>query len=138
MSDRHAVRKHRTREVKGPTDPYGKWCDSHPMLRRRGRLGDKFDMVKEDVRANPDSLREEEGEYASTQPSSPHFLLGEAVEHLQGRQREVYILTMREGKSLAEAAEVLGIEKSSAQKYRERAIKFLTQYCRAAMDKGRI
>jgi DNA-directed RNA polymerase specialized sigma24 family protein len=84
--------------------------------------------------ANPDLLPESE----STAPSTPQLLMGEAIDHLQGRQREIYMLTMREDMSLAEAAEALGIEKGSAQKYKERAIKFIAQYCSNAMAKGRV
>jgi DNA-directed RNA polymerase specialized sigma24 family protein len=138
MSDRHFVKKHNIKEGKGPIDPYNKWCNSHPTRRRKGDLGDRFDMVTEDARANPDSLREEEAMFADSQPSTPQLLMGEAVEHLQGRQLEVYFLTMREGKSLAEAAEILGIEKGSAQRYKERAIKFILQYCQAAISRGRV
>jgi len=138
MSDRHFVKKHKLKEIKGPNDAYGKWCEKHPTFHTNGKLGDRFDVVKEDTRANPDSLREDEAMYDSSQPSTPHFLMGEAVAHLQGRQLEVYFLTMREGKSLAETAEILGIEKGSAQKYKERAIKFISQYCKAAMERGRI
>lgn len=76
--------------------------------------------------------------YAEGTPSTPQLLMGEAIMHLQGRQKEVYLLTMRDGKSLAEAAEVLGIEKGTAQRYRERAVKFLTVYCRAAVKAGRV
>lgn len=84
--------------------------------------------------ANPDMLPEME----IAAPSTPQLLMGEAVNHLQGRQKEVYLLTMREGKSLAETAEILGIEKGTAQRYKERAIKFIEQYCSAAIKKGRV
>jgi len=84
--------------------------------------------------ANPDVLPETE----IAAPSTPQLLMGEAVEHLQGRQREVYLLTMREGKSLAEAAEILGISKGTAQRYKERAIRFIESYCRQAIAKGRV
>jgi RNA polymerase sigma factor (sigma-70 family) len=84
--------------------------------------------------ANPDVLPETE----IAAPSTPQLLMGEAIAHLQGRQREVYILTMREDKSLAEASEILGISKGTAQKYRERAIKFISQYCKNAILQGRI
>jgi len=84
--------------------------------------------------ANPDMLAETE----IAAPSTPQLLMGEAVEHLQGRQREVYLLTMREDKSLAEAAEILGIEKGTAQRYKERAIKFIESYCKQAIAKGRV
>ena len=92
------------------------------------------DTIREDVCANPDKLAETE----SGSPSSPQLLMGEAIAHLQGRQRECYLLTMREGKSLSETGEVLGITKRSAQQYKDRAIKFIAQYCRAAIAKGRV
>lgn len=84
--------------------------------------------------ANPDSLPATE----SVAPSNPQLLMGEAIAHLQGRQRECYILTMREGKSFSEAAEILGIGKGRVQQYRERAIKFITQYCNNAIKAGRV
>ncbi|SRR5258708_34377004 len=111
----------------GERSPY--WDDVN--TRSRGHDGDD---VREYPLANPDVLPETE----IAAPSTPQLLLGEAINHLQGRQREVYLLTMRESKSLAETAEILGIEKGSVQKYRERAIKFLTQYCEAAIQKGRV
>lgn len=86
------------------------------------------------AQANPDVLPQTE----IAGPSTPQLILGEAITHLQGRQKEVYLLTMRESKSLAETAEVLGITKGSAQVYQKRAIKFLTQYCKAAIDRGRV
>ena len=95
--------------------------------------GDGTDM-REHPQANPDVLPEME----IAAPSTPQLLMGEAVEHLQGRQREVYLLTMREDKSLAETAEILGIEKGTAQRYKERAIKFIESYCRQAIKKGRV
>jgi RNA polymerase sigma factor (sigma-70 family) len=95
--------------------------------------GDGTDM-REHPSANPDMLPETE----IAAPSTPQLLMGESVEHLQGRQREVYMLAMREGKSLAEVAEILGISKGTAQKFKERAIKFIEQYCRAAIAKGRV
>lgn len=90
--------------------------------------------AREHPQANPDVLPETE----IAGPSTPQLIMGEAIDHLQGRQREVYMLTMRDNKSLAEAAEILGIEKGSAQKYKERAIKFIESWCRNAMAKGRI
>ena len=138
MSNRNFVKTHKIKEVSGTRDAYEKWVDSRTTKRQKGRLGDKFDFVTEDVRANPDSLRDDEGMYANAQPSTPHLLMGEAIQHLQGRQREVYLLTMREGKSLAETAEVLGISKGTAQKFRERAIKFITKWCETQIAKGRV
>ena len=92
------------------------------------------DHVYEHPCANPDSLPEVE----NVSPSSPQLLMGEAIQHLQGRQRECYLLTMREGKSISEAAEVLGLSKRSAQQYRERAIKFISAYCAEAIAGGRV
>jgi RNA polymerase sigma factor (sigma-70 family) len=89
---------------------------------------------KEFPQANPDSLPETE----IASPSTPQLLLGEAIEHMQGRQKEVYLLTMREDKSLAEVAEILQISKGSVQVYQQRAIKFLTRYCREAIKRGRV
>lgn len=136
--DRHFVSAQGLSEIKGSSGAYEKWCAAHPTLHKKDRLGDRFDMVTENVRANPDGLREDEAMYTDNQPSTPQLLMGEAIQHLQGRQREVYLLTMREGKSLAEAAEVLSISKGAAQIYRQRAIKFLAAYCRAAIKAGRV
>jgi DNA-directed RNA polymerase specialized sigma24 family protein len=88
----------------------------------------------EPPQANPDVLPEME----IAAPSTPQLLMGEAVEHLQGRQKEVYFLTMREGKSLAETADILSLSKGTAQKYKERAIKFVEGYCRQAIQRGRV
>jgi DNA-directed RNA polymerase specialized sigma subunit len=88
----------------------------------------------EHVLANPDSLAERK----PCEPSTPQLLMGEAVEHLQGRQRECYLLTMREGKSFSETAEILGIGKGRVQQYRERAIKFIESYCKQAINRGRV
>jgi len=98
------------------------------------RYVDMSEDQREDVRANPDSLPES----FSSAPSSPQLIMGEAIEHLQGRQREVYTLVMREGKSLAEAGHILGITKATAQDYRDRAIKFITAYCKQAINGGRV
>ena len=86
------------------------------------------------AQANPDVLPENK----TSAPSTPQMLMGEAIAHLQGRQREVYILTMREDKSLAEAAEILDIAKGTTQRFKERAIKFISQYCEAAIKAGRV
>lgn len=71
-------------------------------------------------------------------PSSPQMLMGEAILHLQGRQKETYLLVMREDKSLSEAAEILGIKKGTAQGYLDNAIAFISQYCQQAINQGRI
>jgi len=90
--------------------------------------------MQEQAQANPDVLPETE--YGI--PSTPQLILGEAIEHLQGRQREVYLLTMREDKSFAEAAEILNISKSAVQMYKNRAVKFLTSFCEQAISRGRV
>jgi DNA-directed RNA polymerase specialized sigma subunit len=92
------------------------------------------ETIAEHRQANPDVLPDLE----NTGPSTPQMVMGEAIAHLQGRQKEVYLLVMRENKSLSETAEILSIEKSSVQRYKERAIKFLTQYCKSAIEKGRV
>ena len=89
--------------------------------------------IQEHVCANPDSLPE-----VDAAPSTPQMLMGEAIAHLQGRQKECYLLTMREGKSFSEAAEILSIGKGRVQQYRERAIRFIEQYCKAAINGGRV
>ncbi len=71
-------------------------------------------------------------------PSTPQLLMGEAIQHLQGRQKQVYLLVMREDRSLAETAKVLGIGKSTAQSYLERAVAFIKDYCQMAIEGGRV
>lgn len=87
----------------------------------------------EDVLGNPDLLPEQ-----SAKPSNPQLLMGEAIQHLQGRQKEVYLLVMREDKSIAEAAEILGIIKGTAQVHLERAVAFIKAYCIQAIEGGRV
>src|ERR1019366_5282316 len=120
---RQKIKVHEVKKDSSHTEQSSYWND----VANRGDGG-------EHVLANPDSLPETE----IATPSTPQLLMGEAISHLQGRQREVYILTMREDKSLAEASEILGISKGTAQKYRERAIKFISQYCKNAILQGRI
>jgi len=88
----------------------------------------------ESAQANPDVLAETE----IAAPSTPQLLMGEAIRRLAGRQKECYLLVMREDKSLAEAAQILGIAKGSAQVYVGRAVKFISAYCKQAIDGGRI
>jgi DNA-directed RNA polymerase specialized sigma24 family protein len=120
------------KEHPGEHSPYWDYVRTHESI--ASSHGPNGVDMNERPEANPDVLPETE----VAAPSTPQLLMGEAVQHLQGRQREVYLLTMREGKSLAEAAEVLGIEKGSAQKYKERAIKFISAWCKNAMAKGRV
>lgn len=135
--DRHLIQKQRVKNIYGSEDSYTEWCASHPTKRKKGNLGNRFDVIKEDERANPDSLCDEEASFSNC-PSTPQLLIGEAVEHLQGRQKEVYLLTMREGKSLSEAGEVLGISKDTARTYKDRAINFVKKYCHQAIRRGRV
>jgi DNA-directed RNA polymerase specialized sigma24 family protein len=143
MSDRHFVKKQKLKEIAGSSGAYEQWVEGHKGSRSKGYkykggLDERFGRVSEDVLANPDSLREDEGMYADSAPSTPRYLMGEAIEYLQGRQKEVYFLTMREGRSLTEVAEILAIEKGTAQKYKERAIKFIETYCKQMIAKGRV
>lgn len=71
-------------------------------------------------------------------PTNPQMLMGEAIEHLQGRQKEVYLLYMREDRSFAEVGEILGINRFTARDYLERAIKFITAYCEQGIKGGRV
>lgn len=114
----------------GEGSPY--WDD---FDRRRGFGAEGYgEGARELPEANPDVLPETE----IAAPSTPQLIMGEAIEHLQGRQREVYLLSMREDKSWAEIAEVLSISKGTVQRYKDRAIKFIEQYCKAAIAKGRV
>lgn len=117
-----------SRKDSSHTEQSSYWDD----VQRRG--GDNDGNMREHPQANPDVLAETE----IAAPSTPQLLMGEAVQHLQGRQREVYLLTMREDKSLSEAAEVLGLSKGTAQVYKDRAIKFISDYCKAAIKRGRV
>jgi RNA polymerase sigma factor (sigma-70 family) len=118
--DRHFVKTHKTKVIKGNTGSYWDWANANPTGDDEG----------EQTRANPDNLAESDSIYANQQPTKAQLLLGEAIEHLQGRQADVYQLTMRQGLSIAQAARQLNISKSTAQEHKEKAIKFLTQYCR--------
>ena len=109
-------------EIRGDTNSYENWVE---MNAHRNEDGEPM----EPVQANPDSLPEGTSYFGDTSPSRAQFLMGDAIKHLQGQQKVVYTLTMREGYSIAEAAKKLGISKSTAQGYRERAIKFISQYC---------
>lgn len=121
--------------TKGNTGAYERWIESHGQSVPKGKLGDKFDFVTEDLRANPDSLREDEAMYSNSPLSRPQEIMGEAIEHLQGRQKDVYMLTMRQGMSINEAAKLLDISKSTAQVHRDRAIKFIAAYCQIKLTK---
>lgn len=125
------VKLQKTKTIHSSTDfsrneksPY--WDDFN---RRRGG-----DEMQELPQANPDVLPETE----IASPSTPQLLMGEAVSHLQGRQKEVYLLLMRESKTYEEVSEVLGIARGAVQTYEKRAIKFITNYCREAISRERV
>jgi DNA-directed RNA polymerase specialized sigma24 family protein len=132
MSDRHLIKKHKIREINSDID-YNEWCRLHPTAFQKGILGDRFETVKEDIRANPDNLRSDETFYTHTELTEPQEIMGRAISQLQGRPKEAYLLTMREGKSLSEAAAILKVSKAAIQIYRQRAIKFIAAYCKLAM-----
>lgn len=104
-------------DVSGDINSYETWISEHG----------------ETCQNNPDLLAEQ-----STKPSNPQLLMGEAIEHLQGRQREVYLLIMREGRTERDTAAILGISKTVVHTYITRAIKFITAYCKQGIDGGRI
>jgi RNA polymerase sigma factor (sigma-70 family) len=115
MKDNHFVKKQRTKEIKS-TNTY--WSYQQ-----------KVEGNTEALRANPDSLPE-----AHSGPTEAQLLMGEAINHLQGRQREIYLLVFREGKSNTEVGEILGISRDTVQVYKERAVKFLTAYCKGVLS----
>ena len=88
---------------------------------------------REDRMANPDVLPKQK-----SGPSTPQLLMGEAIQHLQGRQKEVYIAIMRDEKSTADVGKMLQISKSTVRTYLDRAIDFISAYCKQAIDKERV
>lgn len=127
---RNIVKRQSTRVIKKTTrsrvSAYWDYVEQHNRI---------TDGVHEELaQSDPDRLPENAGLGLSLVKE----VFGAAVEHMQGRQREVYLLHMREGKSLAEVGEILGMTKSSAQVYLTRAIKFITGYCREAVAKGNV
>jgi DNA-directed RNA polymerase specialized sigma24 family protein len=118
-------------EKQGNGESYGKWVFDN----QRGDEGIEG-PENEDRLANPDGCNESGRMYSNSQMTNAQALMGHAVEHLQGRQREVYLLTMRQGLSIAKAAAQLDITKSSAQVYRTRAINFVSKYCKDAIKNG--
>ena len=109
-------------EVPGNTDSYEQWIEANMP---RDENGD----ATEPVQANPDSLPEGTSYFGDSQPTRAQVLMGEAIQHLQGRQKAVYLLTMQEGYSLAQAGKKIGVSKDTARTYKDRAVKFLIQYC---------
>lgn len=133
MKKKSLIEWQNLKEIRGNSESYS---ETHPRHTQKGKLGDRFDFVTEDTRANPDSLREDETLWPATTITRPQEIMGEAIEHLQGRQKEVYLLTMRAGKSIAEAGTILGISKGTAQVYRDRAVKFIRAYCKLKIENG--
>lgn len=133
MAHRNWIRKQKLKDVPGTEEAYQRYVEkgtNKPL----GKLGNRFDFSKESPQANPDLLTESQGMYADSQMSDAQRIMGDAIEHLQGRQRDVYMLTMRQGMSLREAAALLGIAKGTAQVYKDRAIKFITDFCRQKLE----
>lgn len=129
---RKFVERHHLRDKTGSPETYSE-------LVRFGPDGNNAEIkTHEDIRANPDGLIEGEQLWGDNEVTNPQRIMGEAIAHLQGRQCEVYLLTMRDGKSLAEAAEILGISKAAAQSFRDRAVKFITAYCHNAIARGKV
>lgn len=93
---------------------------------------------KKDVSLDDPDFMEKTIIQQDNSPSTPQLLMGEAILHLQGRQKEVYLSVMRDDLSLSETGELLGIGKSTVQVHLDRAIAFITQYCEAAMQKERV
>jgi RNA polymerase sigma factor (sigma-70 family) len=112
----------------GEHSPYWDDADVHSRTSSGG------EGLNEHPQANPDVLPETN----ISAPSTPQFVMGEAIEHLQGRQREVYMLLMRDAKTYEEVAEILGITRGAVQTYEKRAIRFISAYCKEAVAKGRV
>lgn len=85
-----------------------------------------------------EGLPEQEVIQLPSGPSEVQLIMGEAIALLKGRQKEVYLLTMRQGKSIADAAKILNIAKGAAQTYKLRAIKHISDYCQAAILRGEV
>ncbi len=134
MSKRDKIKIQKVKEIKGYAGSYEQWIGKHFHQTPKGNLGDRFEFLTEPLVANPDQLTEEQGLYANSQLTKAQELMGEAVDHLQGLQRDCYILTMRQGMSLAEAGKILKLSKSDVQGYRTRAIAFVKGYCQRSLN----
>lgn len=116
------IKKHNMQDEKGNADSLENYLKRNPHMNT-------------DSRINPDSLETHDHLWGDSGMTRPQELMGEAIAHLQGRQREVYHLTMREGRTHTETGEILGISRDAVKDYKERAIKFITAYCRAIIVK---
>lgn len=126
-SRKEPVQNQSLREINGNTESYERYISEFPANRNA------YNKSPEPPQANPDSLQDQ-----PHRPSTPQLLMGEAIAHLQGRQKQVYLLHMREDQSLSEVGEALNISKSAAQIYLNRAVAFITAYCKQAIDGGRV
>lgn len=124
----------KVKEIKGNAGAYEQWAIANRQT-AKGQLGDRFEFLHEPPQANPDELTEDQGMYADSQMTAAQMLMGDAIEHLQGRQKDCYIAIMRQGLSFAEAAKLLKISKSAVQIYKTRAVNFITAYCKQQLDK---
>ena len=120
MANRNFVKTQKIKEIKSKQQ-YKEWVALHGHKDGDGE-------PTEYVLANPDSLPERD-----IAPTEAQILMGEAIEHLQGRQKEVYLMTYRMNKSQSEMAEILGITRSAVQIYHNRAVKFITAYCQGVL-----
>ena len=109
------------------------WEDAGTANRR-----DEYGHIVEHPQANPDVLAEKDAMYSGSQPGQAQFIMGEAIAHLQGQQKAVYLLMLREGRTQEETAAMLGISRSSVRVYYLRAITFIHQYCKAAITRGEV
>lgn len=115
-------KSNKTRVIKSRTK-YWDWVSSHNPMNSDGEIIESF-------RANPDNIAAEE------QPAvGPRQIMYEAVEHLQGQQKEVYILLYREGLTMREAAAKLNVSVSTIQHYDNKAVNFIKQYCQQYIHK---
>jgi DNA-directed RNA polymerase specialized sigma24 family protein len=111
-------------QFSGEQSPYWDWVrDNHTDSENK----------HEHYQANPDGLAEDRAFFANSELTEAQEIMGRAISQLEGRPKEAYLLTMREGKSFAEAAAILKVSKAAIQIYRQRAIKFIAAYCKLAM-----
>lgn len=78
-------------------------------------------------------MKNKKPEYAT-----PRRIMGEAIEKLKGCYKEVYLLVVRDEKSLEETALVLEMDECCAQKALDEAIESVRKYCKQAIAKGRL
>lgn len=78
-------------------------------------------------------MKNKKPEYAT-----PHRIMGEAIERLRGYHKEVYLLMVRDQKTLEDAALVLEMDEVQTQKTLDEAIESVRKYCKQAMVKGRV